>query len=272
MTIYRTDAALRQAARQMMQGFASALPAEEEAPSPALVEKMILLGRRTVRRQMRQRLGQRAAMIALTAVLTFGAVLAVSPQARAAVGNWLFLLTENRALYEFLVKSESSLRSEGGIPQQLPEGYTLARDLTNEGGVRTVLYTSQRGDLLFKRFPLPGSGRTLEIRASSVTNMEGQPADALPEELTPEKTTVHGLTAHFYRFPANTARHGQEGYLLAFYEDGMPQYSVTLPEFSTALVWIDEDAGSVYLFTGSLNKDILVQIADSIYEKGGETA
>lgn len=137
--------------------------------------------------------------------------------------------------------------------------------------MRSLLYTSRRGDLLLKCFPLPGEGRTLEIRASGVTDLTGQPTDALPEELTPEKTAVRGLTAHFYRFPENTARYGQAGYLLAFYEDGTPRYSMTLPELSTALVWIDEDTGSVFLLTGNLNKDILVQIADSIYENGGET-
>lgn len=272
MTIYRTDAALRQAARQMVQGLAAALPAEETAPSPALTEKLILLGRRAARGQAWRRLGQRAAMIALTAVLAVGAVLAVSPQARAAVGNWLFLLTENRALYQFLVEAESSRVQPERMPRWLPKGYAAASDLTGADGVRTVLYTSQRGDLLFKRFPLPGEGRTLEIRASGVTDLTGQPADALPEDLTPEKTAVHGLTAHFFRFPENTARYGQEGYLLAFYEDGMPRYSMMLPELSTALVWIDEDAGSVFLLTGSLNKDVLVQIAGSIYENGGETA
>lgn len=272
MTIYRTETALRQAARQMVQGLAAALPAEETPTSPALTEELILLGRRAARGQVWQRLGQRAAMIALTAVLTFGAVLAVSPQARAAVGNWLFLLTENRALYEFLVKTEISLRPVDYTPRWLPEGYTLASDLAGADGTRSVLYTSQRGDLLLKCFPLPGEGRTLEIRASGVTDLAAQPADTLPEELTPEKTSVHGLTAHFYRFPENTARYGQEGYLLAFYEDGMPRYSMMLPELSTALVWIDEDTGSVFLLTGGLNKDILVQIADSIYENGGRSA
>ena len=79
------------------------------------------------------------------------------------------------------------------------------------------------------------------------------------------------MTAHFYRFPENTARYGQAEYLLAFYEGGTPRYSMTLPELSTALVWIDEDTGTVFLLTGGLNKDILVQIADSIYENGGET-
>lgn len=272
MTMERRETALRQAARQMVQGLAAALPAEETPTSPALTEELILLGRRAARGQVWQRLGQRAAMIALTAVLTFGAVLAVSPQARAAVGNWLFLLTENRALYEFLVKTEISLRPVDYTPRQLPEGYTLASDLAGADGTRSVLYTSQRGDLLLKCFPLPGEGRTLEIRASGVTDLTGQPADALPEDLTPEKTAVHGLTAHFYRFPENTARYGQAGYLLAFYEDGTPRYSMTLPELSTALVWIDEDAGSVFLLTGSLNKDVLVQIADSIYENGGKAA
>lgn len=271
MTMERRETALCQAARQMVQGLAAALPAEETPPSPALAEELILLGRRAPRGQVWRRLGQRAAMIALTAVLTFGAVLAVSPQARAAVKNWLFLLAENRALYELLVKVETSLRPRDCTPQWLPEGYTKASDLANEEGVRSVLYTSRRGDLLLKCFPLSGEGRTLEIRASGVTDLTGQPTDALPEELTPEKTAVHGLTAHFYRFPENTARYGQAGYLLAFYEDGIPRYSMTLPEFSTALVWIDEDTGSVFLLTGGLNKDILVQIADSIYKNGGET-
>lgn len=271
MTIYRTETALRQAARQMVQGLAAALPAEETPTSPALTEELILLGRRAARGQAWRRLGQRAAMIALTAVVTFGAVLAVSPQARAAVGRWLFLLTENRALYQFLVEMESSRAQPERMPRWLPEGYTKASDLANEEGVRSVLYTSRRGDLLLKCFPLPGEGRTLEIRASGVTDLTGQPTDALPEELTPEKTAVYGLTAHFYHFPENTARYGQAGYLLAFYEDGTPRYSMTLPELSTALVWIDEDTGSVFLLTGGLNRDILVQIADSIYENGGET-
>ncbi len=272
MTMERRETALRQAARQMVQRLAAALPAEETPTSPALTEELILLGRRAARGQVWRRPGQRTAMIALTAVVTFGAVLAVSPQARAAVGNWLFLLTENRALYEFLVKTEISLRPQDCTPQWLPEGYTLASDLAGTDGTRSVLYTSQRGDLLLKCFPLPGESRTLEIRASGVTDLTGQPADALPEDLKPEETAVHGLTAHFYRFPENTARHGQEWYLLAFYEGGMPRYSVTLPELSTALVWIDEDAGAVFLFIGSLEKGVLVQIADSIYENGGETA
>ena len=267
MTLEWTEETLCRAARQMAQGLAAALP-EEDVPSPAPAERL----RRVTRRARWRRLGQRAAMIALTAVLAFGAVLAVSPQARAAVGRWLFLLTENRALYQFLVEMESSRAQPERMPRWLPEGYTKASDLTGADGTRSVLYTSRRGDLLFKRFPLPGEGRTLEIRASGVTDLTGQPADALPEELTPEKTAVHGLTAHFYRFPENTARYGQAGYLLAFYEDGIPRYSMTLPELSTALVWIDEDTGSVFLLTGGLNKDILVQIADSMYETGGETA
>ena len=104
-----------------------------------------------------------------------------------------------------------------------------------------------------------------------MTDLTGQPVDALPEGLSPEKTAIHGMIAHFYHFPENTARYGQERYLLAFYEGGAPLYSVVLPELSTALVWIDEDSGAVFLLTGNLNKDILVQIADSIYENGGET-
>ena len=50
------------------------------------------------------------------------------------------------------------------------------------------------------------------------------------------------------------------------------RYSVVLPERSTALVWIDEDTGAVFLLTGGLEEDILVRIAESMYETGGETA
>lgn len=267
MTLEWTEETLYRAARQMTQGLAAALP-EEDVPSPAPAERL----RRVTRQARWRRLGQRAAMIALTAVLAFGAVLAVSPQARAAVENWLFLLAENRALYELLVKVETSLRPRDCTPQWLPEGYTKASDLANEEGVRSVLYTSRRGDLLLKCYPLPGEGRTLEIRASGVTDLTGQPVDALPEGLSPEKTAIHGMIAHFYRFPENTARYGQEGYLLAFYEGGAPLYSVVLPELSTALVWIDEDTGAVFLLTGGLEEDILVRIAESMYETGGETA
>lgn len=267
MTLEWTEETLCRAARQMTQGLAAALP-EEDVPSPAPAERL----RRVTRRARWRRLGQRAAMIALTAALAFGAVLAVSPQARAAVENWLFLLAENRALYELLVKVETSLRPRDCTPQWLPEGYTKASDLANEEGVRSVRYTSRRGDLLLKCYPLPGEGRTLEIRASGVTDLTGQPVDALPEGLSPEKTAIHGMIAHFYRFPENTARYGQEGYLLAFYEGGAPLYSVVLPELSTALVWIDEDSGAVFLLTGGLEEDILVRIAESMYETGGETA
>ena len=266
MTLEWTEETLCRAARQMTQGLAAALP-EEDVPSPAPAERL----RRVTRRARWRRLGQRAAMIVLTAVLAFGAVLAVSPQARAAVGRWLFLLTENRALYQFFVEAEGSRAQPERLPRWLPEGYTLASGLVGADGTRSVRYTSRRGDLLLKCYPLPGEGRTLEIRASGVTDLTGQPVDALPEGLSPEKTAIHGMIAHFYRFPENTARYGQEGYLLAFYEGGAPLYSVVLPELSTALVWIDEDSGAVFLLTGNLNKDILVQIADSIYENGGET-
>ncbi len=271
MTMEWTEASLHQAARQMVLGLAAALPAEEAAPTLVLTEDLRLLSRRAARKQVWRRLGQRAAMVALTAALTFGAVLAVSPQARAAVGGWLFVLTENRALYRFFAGGDASTSSADYIPCCLPEGYTMVSDLPGGDGTRTVLYRSQGGDLLFRSFPLVGDGRTLEIRVSGLTDKAGQPTERLPQELTPEETSLHGMTAHFYRFPQSTVRH-EEGYLLAFYAGGLPHYSVTLPEFSTALVWTDENAGYVFLLTGGLDRGDYVQVAESIYKNGGETA
>ena len=129
MTLEWTEETLCRAARQMTQGLAAALP-EEDVPSPTPAERL----RRVTRRARWRRLGQRAAMIALTAVLAFGAVLAVSPQARAAVGRWLFLLTENRALYQFFVEAEGSRAQPERLPRWLPEGYTLASGLVGADG------------------------------------------------------------------------------------------------------------------------------------------
>lgn len=56
MTVERRETALRQAARQMVQGLAAALPAEETPTSPALTEELILLGRRAARGQVWRRL------------------------------------------------------------------------------------------------------------------------------------------------------------------------------------------------------------------------
>ena len=64
MTLEWTEETLCRAARQMTQGLAAALP-EEDVPSPAPAERL----RRVTRRARWRRLGQRAAMIALTAVL-----------------------------------------------------------------------------------------------------------------------------------------------------------------------------------------------------------
>lgn len=148
-----------------------------------------------------RRLGQRAAMVALTAALTFGAVLAVSPQARAAVGGWLFVLTENRALYRFFAGGDVSTSSADYVPCCLPEGYTMVSDLTGGDGTRTVLYRSQGGDLLFRSFPMVGDGRTLEIRVSGLTDKAGQPTERLPQELPPEETS---LQANLRLFPLSS--------------------------------------------------------------------
>ena len=67
MTLEWTEETLCRAARQMTQGLAAALP-EEDVPSPAPAERL----RRVTRRARWRRLGQRAAMIALTAVLASG--------------------------------------------------------------------------------------------------------------------------------------------------------------------------------------------------------
>lgn len=154
MTMEWTEASLHQAARQMMLGLAAALPAEEAAPTPVLTEDLRLLSCRAARKQVWRRLGQRAAMIALTAALTFGAVLAVSPQARAAVGGWLFVLTENRALYRFFAGgdlTEEEITGRADIdPAQMYGGMTAEPNTKVEydlhGSIQNVYYLGGFGE------------------------------------------------------------------------------------------------------------------------------
>lgn len=83
MSILLNDEALCCGARRLAVQLAAALPAPEDGFSPAFQADMTALTRCVTRRQAVRRWGRRAAAAALTALLTFGAVLAASPVARA---------------------------------------------------------------------------------------------------------------------------------------------------------------------------------------------
>ena len=161
MSILLNDEALCCGARRLAVQLAAALPVPEDGFSPAFQADMTALTRCVTRRQAVRRWGRRAAAAALTALLTFGAVLAASPTARAAVSRWFLRVTSVTTIYDITPSAEEP--TPGDYTPAAPAGYTLTGDFTGgyndekRNGVRVMRWTSAQGDILFEAVPLTGS-------------------------------------------------------------------------------------------------------------------
>ena len=142
-----SDAALRQAAQRLAQQMSAALPAEDAGFSAGSDTRMEPLLRRERHRRTARLIWRRTAAALLAIVMAFGAALAVSPTARAAVGRWLRQMTTEVVAYRFPA-SQSAGTWTGDGPTWLPDGYVMASDFTGDNGVRTVRYTSPQGDVM----------------------------------------------------------------------------------------------------------------------------
>lgn len=273
-----SDAALRQAAQRMAYQLSVALPAESAGFSAGFDARMGPLLRREKRRRTARRFWQRTAAALLAVVLAFGAALAVSPAARAAVGRWLHQMTTAVTAYRFPA-SQSAGTWTGNSPTWLPEGYVMASDFTGDDGVRTVRYTSPQGDAMLAAVGFR-SDRTvsMEVRSHRTAGLsdiltgqrpQGEPGD--PEGCDITETQVRGWDAQFYRFrhlPDDEVR-SVSVYSVLFYLGGdtAPFYAVSIPEQGRLLVWVDEDAGQVFLLFGTPGQKELCRMAESMYEE-----
>lgn len=262
------DDTLRFAARRLSAQLALCLPPADALP-PALEDDLSALSRRTARRASARRLGRRVAAAALTALLTLGAVLATSPAARAAVSRWFLELTQLASVYRIAPSDAAPVRR---TPARLPVGYTPAADLTGEDGIRILRYTSPRGDLLLQGIPLTGGvSLTAELRGPDTagltyadgTRPTGKPG--VPADYDAEGAAVHGLPARYYTFPPDLPA-GQT-FTLLFYREGesVNFHAVSLSPGASALIWVDEDSNCMYLLTGGLSRQALLDTAESMY-------
>lgn len=276
MSILLNDEALCCGARRLAVQLAAALPAPEDGFSPAFQADMTALTRCVTRRQAVRRWGRRAAAAALTALLTFGAVLAASPVARAAVSRWFVQITELVTAYRI------TPADAGGTVQDYtptaPLGYVLSGDFTGrENGIRVMRWTSAQGDILFEAVPLTGSAQIrAELRDGSTggiynteTGQRPMGEEGMPEGYDAAPVTVHGISAQLYRFaPAGqSASPARRGYGLWFYrgEDTAPFHYVAVPAGASALVWVDEQANCFFLLTGGETQSELLSMAESVY-------
>lgn len=276
MSILLNDEALCCGARRLAVQLAAALPAPEDGFSPAFQADMTALTRCVTRRQAVRRWGRRAAAAALTALLTFGAVLAASPTARAAVSRWFLQITELVTAYR-ITPADAGDTVQDYTPNA-PLGYVLSGDFTGrENGIRVMRWTSAQGDILFEAVPLTGSAQIrAELRDGSTggiynteTGQRPMGEEGMPEGYDAAPVTVHGISAQMYRFaPAGqSASPARRGYGLWFYrgEDMAPFHYVAVPAGASALVWVDEQANCFFLLTGGETQSELLSMAESVY-------
>ena len=129
------DAALQAAATQTAESLLSSLPAPSACQhvfSELFLEKMRRLRRRYSWKKAGRTAGRYAAAILLTASLTLGAIMAVSPQARAGIMQWVREKQENRIIYRFYKEQTQAPMDDSSIPVVTPEeGCTIIHTEVN---------------------------------------------------------------------------------------------------------------------------------------------
>lgn len=271
-----SDTALHQAAQRLAYQLSAALPAEDAVFSAGFDVRLAPLLRREKRRRTARLVWQRTAAAMLAVVLAFGTALAVSPAARAAVGKWLHQMTTAVTAYQFPA-SQSAGTWTGSGPTWLPEGYALTSDLTGDG-VRTVRYTSPRGDVMLTAVGFRSERVvSMEVRSHRTAGLsdiltgqrpQGEPGD--PEGCDITEVQVRGRDAQFYQFrrlPDETRSASVYSVLFYLGGDTAPFYEASIPEQGRLLVWVDEDAGQVFLLFGTPGQKELCRMAESMYEE-----
>lgn len=150
-------------------------------------------------------------------------------------------------------------------------------DFTGGDDVRTVRYTSQQGDVLLVAVGFR-SDRTvfMEVRSHRTAGLsdiltgqrpQGEPGE--PEGYDITEVQVQGRDAQLYRFRHLPDERAASVYSVLFYLDGgwAPFYQVAIPEQGRLLVWVDEDAGQVFLLFGTPGQEALCRMAESMYEE-----
>lgn len=273
MTVSWNDAVLCAAGQTLARQLAAQLPeGDGVSVSPAFQGRMDALLRRTRRRQTARTVLHRTAAALLAVVLTLGAVLAASPTARAAVSSWLRrTTTRDGVTYRF-----SGRDTAAALPEEtpwLPEGYSPAQDLSAPDGVRVLRCTAPQGDLLFVTLRAAGAEpRTVTIRPWRTSGLQWadppQQEQAAPEGCTVRELSVCGRPAQLYAFQPQSHQHFDGSFSLAFFigQETYPFYHLAMAAGTSALVWVDEDAGLLRIVTGGgLTDSDLLRMAESIY-------
>ena len=123
---------------------------------------------------------QRVAAILLTLLLCGGAVLVVSPSARAAVFSWVREVYESSVVYKFFNETPTTALPDYQF-QWTPEDYRVSSQLRDESSL-TVIYENQVRHVAIFMYYLAGNGTE----------------DYLFTDIPGEPVTVNGISGYYY--------------------------------------------------------------------------
>lgn len=192
------QAAAKRVAESLLEGLPDAAACGHDF-SEGFRRKMETLLRRQWRRSIRHTVWRYAAAVLLTVTLTFGAVMAVSPQARAAVVQWVRTVYENSVVYRFFNPAP-----QGALPRYeltwLPEGFAETDVFCDEEYYYVIYENKENGQGFIFEYQLMHDG-------TSVTN--------IPEEGSSiTQVEVNGLRGEYYQAPDDA-----DGNLLQFIDE-----------------------------------------------------
>lgn len=155
------QAAAKRVAESMLEGLPDAAACDHDF-SEGFRRKMETLLRRQRRRSVQHAVWRYAAALLLTVTLTFGAVMAVSPQARAAVVQWVRTVYENSIVYRFFNPTP-----QGALPRYeltwLPEGFTETDVFCDEEDYYVIYENKENGQGFIFEYQLMHDGTNITI-------------------------------------------------------------------------------------------------------------
>lgn len=227
-----TEERLRQAAQEAERFLLTTIPEEEEEPhefSPRFQRKMAKLLRR-VEHPIRYRVMRTAAAVLLAIMTLFGAVMAVSPDARAAVVRWV-----RSVFLEFSQYSSNATNAnddtDGNTTEPtvyeyclsvIPDGYRELRAVDRLDG-KTYMYVNDVGNILQFTYAHGAAEHSLFIEAENYECRSGM---------------VNGLPADIY---------------LPYSESE-----------TSVIVWCDTEADVIFQIFAYAEQTKLVEIAETV--------
>lgn len=183
------QAAAKLVAESMLEGLPDAAACGHDF-SEGFRRKMETLLRRQRRRSIRHTVWRYAAALLLTVTLTFGAVMAVSSQARAAVVQWVRTVYENSVVYRFFNPAP-----QGALPRYqltwLPEGFTEADVFCDAEYYRAVYLNEDTGQSVVFEYSFMDDGMAIMV---------------VPEgEHMVEQIQINGYAAEYHQMQDATA-------------------------------------------------------------------